>query len=123
MRRWPEDDATRVRELYLRALLTQDFSAIEKEASGYLTKNPWDGVARSTVALSQLKQGRASESLRTLTEFQSDIPASAISVPVHVAALAANGWREKAQEEGAPLMREPILPEERALVSVAVGEK
>jgi Tfp pilus assembly protein PilF len=119
VRRWPEDDATRMREVYLRVLLAQSASAAkeaEMEAAPYLAKNPWDGIARSALALAQLKQGQARAALTTLTEFTSQVPASAISLPVYAAALAANGWKDKAREQAKQLATENILPEERVLI-------
>jgi len=120
LRIWPEDDATRVREIYLRLLVEQSAaqaSAAEKEAALFLARNPWDGVARSAVALAQLKQERFAAALTTLTEFNSQVPSSAISLPVLAAALAANGWKDKALEEVQKLATVKLLPEERALIA------
>ena len=120
LRIWPEDDATRVREIYLRLLLDQSagqVEAAEKEAAPFLARNPWDGVARSAVALAQLKQERFAAALTTLTEFNSQVPSSAISLPVYTAALAANGWKDKARDEAQKLAAVKLLPEERALIA------
>ena len=120
LRIWPEDDATRVREIYLRLLLDQSAAqveAAEKEAAPFLARNPWDGVARSAVALAQLRQERFAAALTTLTDFTSQVPSSAISLPVYTAALAANGWKDKARDEAQKLATVKLLPEERALIA------
>jgi len=120
MRLWPEDDATRMREIYLRLLLTsdaQEIAAAEKEAEPYVIHNPWNGSARSALALAQLKQGKMAAALKTLTEFTPGVPSSAISQAVYAAALDANGWKDKAREQARQLETENILPEERALIA------
>lgn len=117
---WPEDDPTRVREIYLRLLLTSDKSAAraaEEEAAPLLARNPWDGGARSALALARLKQGKTAAALTTLTEFTPGVPSSAISASAYAAALAANGWKDKAREEAQKLGTENVLPEERALIA------
>jgi hypothetical protein len=118
-RLWPEDDATHMREIYLRLLLTSDVAqakAAEEEAAPFLARNPWDGSARSAVALAQLKQGKVAAALTTLTEFTPGVPSSAISRAVYAAALEANGWKDEARKQAKQLSTEDILPEERALL-------
>ena len=120
MRLWPEDDATHMREIYLRLLLDpskETARAAEEEALVFVTRNPWDGGARSAVALARLRQGKAAAALSTLTEFMPGAPSSAVSASVYAAAAGANGWKEIAQEEARKLATENILPEERALIA------
>jgi thioredoxin-like negative regulator of GroEL len=125
LRLWPEDLATRMREIYLRLLLDKPATqakAAEEEAEHFLAQNPWDGVARSALALAQLHQGKGASALRTLTEFQPRVPSSAISRSVYAAALASNGWKDKAREEAQKLVGVNILPEERALIAPLLRE-
>jgi hypothetical protein len=115
---WPDDVGTHFHEIYLRLLQgasASEVKAAEKEAEASISKNPWDGIARSTLALARLKLGRAAAALEVLSDPNTDIPASSISWPVYVAALAANGWKDKAREEALKITAVTILPEERAL--------
>ena len=121
---WPEDDLTRVREIYLRLLLTSDKNearVAEAEAAPLVARNPWDGGARSALALARLKQGKTAAALTTLTEFTPGVPSSAVSASAYAAALSANGWKDKAREEAQKLGTEKILPEERALIAPLLG--
>ncbi len=120
VRRWPEDDPTRVREIYLRLLLTldeQEAKRAEEETVPLLLRNPWDGGARSALALARLKQGKNEAALTTLTEFMPGVPSSAVSASVYAAALKANGWSDQALEQAQKLATQKILPEERALIA------
>ena len=120
MRLWPEDDATHMRKVYLRLLLDsseQTAKAAEDEVAPFVGKNPWDGSARSALALARLRQGKAAAALKTLTEFMPGVPSSAVSASVYAAASAANGWRDTARQEAQKLAAENILPEERALIA------
>ncbi|HJT80906.1 MAG TPA: hypothetical protein VJ719_06900 [Chthoniobacterales bacterium] len=121
---WPEDDATHMREIYLRLLLDPSADtavAAEAEAGPFVARNPWNGAARSALAFAQLRQGKAAAALNTLTEFTPGIPFSAVSASVYAAALAANGWTDKARAQAESLKTESILPEERALIAPLLG--
>jgi tetratricopeptide (TPR) repeat protein len=120
VRLWPEDDPTRMREVYLRVLLDQSperAKAAEEYATPFVAKNPWDGVARSAVALARLRQGKSAAALTILTEFNSKVPSSAISRSVYAAALAANGWKDNARSVAKELTTARLLPEERAMIA------
>ena len=124
VRLWPEDTPTRVREIYLRLLLRPDVreaKVTEQEAALLLARNPWDGSARSAVALAQLQQGKTAAALTTLTEFTPGVPSSAVSASVYAAALAASGWEDRAREQAKNLATENVLPEERALIAPFVN--
>lgn len=120
VRLWPDDTATHVRELYLRVLLDSSgagAAAAETEAEQLVASNPWDGTARTALALSRLREGKSAAALNALTEFRPSVPSAAISVAVYAAALNANGWKEKAQEQAQLLSgKEKVLPEEKELV-------
>ena len=125
IRLWPEDDATRMREIYLRLLVDTSHDAAdaaEQEAYPFLAHNPWNGAARTAVALAELRKGESAAALTTLTEFTPGIPSAAISGSVYAAALAANGWTEKAREQAIKLATENILPEERAMIAPLMRE-
>lgn len=125
VRLWPDDGTMRMREVYLRLLLDQSTAqaqAADDEASPFLARNPWDGIARSTLALAQLQEGKAAEALATLTEFKGRAPSSAISFPILIAALAANGWKDRAREEAKKLATVNVLPEENQLITLFFSE-
>jgi Tfp pilus assembly protein PilF len=126
MRLWPEDDATHMRAVYLRLLLDpseETAKAAESEVAPFVAKNPWDGSARSALALARLRQGKPAAALNTLTEFMPGVPSSAVSASVYAAASAANGWKDRARQEAEKLASENILPEERALIAPLLSEK
>jgi tetratricopeptide (TPR) repeat protein len=117
---WPGDLSTHIHDIYLRLLLGDsevDARSAEREAEVLVSKNPWDGVACSTLALARLKQGRAASALEALSDPKTNLPPSAISWPVYAAALAANGWKDKARAEAQKLTTVRLLPEERALIA------
>jgi len=123
---WPEDIDTRIREIYLRLLLAEselESIAAETQAEAFVSENPWDGSARTTLALARLRQGKAAAALKALTEFTPGVPSSAVSEAVYAATLAANGWQDKARAEAEKLATVKLLPEERALIAPLLSEK
>ena len=122
---WPEDIDTHIHEIYLRLLLAGsevEAEAAEEQAEAFVSQNPWDGSARTTLALARLRQGKAAAALNALTEFTPEVPSSAISEAVYAAALAANGWQDKARAEAQKLATVKLLPEERALIAPLLGD-
>lgn len=123
---WPEDIDTRIHEIYLRLLLAGsglESETAETQAEAFVSQNPWDGSARTTLALARLRQGKAAAALNALTEFTPEVPSSAVSQAVYAAALAANGWQDKARAEAEKLATIRLLPEERALIAPLLSEK
>jgi hypothetical protein len=117
---WPEDIETRMHEIYLRLLMNSSATEAEKadrQAESLAALIPTDGVARSTIALAKLRQGKASAALEALGVTGNQAPSSNISWPVYVAALSATGWKDKAREQAQKLATAPLLPEERALIA------
>jgi Tfp pilus assembly protein PilF len=123
---WPEDIDTRIHEIYLRLLLAGsglESKTAETQAEAFVSQNPWDGSARTTLALARLREGKAAAALNALTEFTPEVPSSAVSQAVYAAALAANGWQDKARAEAEKLATIRLLPEERALIAPLLSEK
>ncbi|HJT81485.1 MAG TPA: hypothetical protein VJ719_09840 [Chthoniobacterales bacterium] len=121
VRRWPEDNATRVREIYLRLLLDTSAAAAkaaEDELTALLAKNPWDQSTQNTLALARLRQGRMAAALEAAPQPGPGVPPSA---PLAVA-WAANGWSERAKEELHKLATVRLLPEERALIAPLLAQ-
>jgi Tfp pilus assembly protein PilF len=126
IKNWPEDIDTRIHEIYLGLLLAGsglESKTAETQAEVFVSQNPWDGSARTTLALARLRQGKAAAALNALTEFTPGVPSSAVSEAVYAAALAANGWQDKARAEAEKLATIRLLPEERALIAPLLSEK
>jgi thioredoxin-like negative regulator of GroEL len=122
VRLWPDDLATKTREIYLRLLLDSSAPtarAAEQELGAILAKNPWDKSAQTALALARLRQGRTAAALEAAPQPGPGVPAS---VPLAVA-WAANGWRDRADEEVRKLATVKLLPEERALLAPLVTRK
>lgn len=117
---WPDDLATRSHEIYLRLLLDEspdNARRAEEESAPLVSKTPWEGLARSTLALARLRQGKAASALQAFSEADQSLPASEVSWPIYAAVLNANGWKDKAREEAQKLAAAKLLPEERALIA------
>ena len=117
---WPDDVSTRMHEIYLRLLLepsAQQAKASEREAEALSASVPAQGVTRSTIALARLRQGRPAAALEALSDSANHATAENVSWPIYAAALAANGWRDKARAEAEKLATAKLLPEERALIA------
>jgi tetratricopeptide (TPR) repeat protein len=121
---WPDDIATRMHEIYLRLLLTSSVAeaeSAEQEAERLRAILPSEGVARSTIALARLKQGRAAAAREALSDTIDQPPPSNVSWPVYVAVLEATGWKDKAREEAQKLSAVRMLPEERTLIAASLN--
>ncbi len=115
---WPNDLETQLHEIYLRLLLGDvDAALIEKEAEETARKLPPSGLSRSTVALARLNAHHPAGALQVLGDANIDVPPRNVSLTVYAAALAANGWKDKAQEQAERLATIRMLPEERALIA------
>jgi tetratricopeptide (TPR) repeat protein len=122
VRLWPDDMATRVHEIYLRLLLDPsgtEAKTAEEEVARIAAKNPWDGAAQTTLALARLRQGRMAAALEAAPQPGPGVPAS----PALAVAWAANGWKDKAQEEIKKLATVKLLPEERALIAPLLADQ
>lgn len=122
VRIWPEDEAARNDEAYLRLLLgasAKGAEKLEKQAIGFWAQEPENWAARATVGLARLRLGRGAEALSALSD-----PAESKSqeVPPRVlvlraAALAATGMTDEARDKARALSASRLLPEERALIA------
>ena len=116
VRLWPDDTATRVREIYLRLLLNTsatDARAAEKEINAILSRTPKNEAAATALALARLRQGRVAAALEAAPQ---PGPGVSPSAPLAVA-WAENGWKDLAREEVKKLETVKLLPEERALIN------
>jgi hypothetical protein len=114
--RWPDDRPNVLNEIFLRLL--KDPSAesgrrAEFEIAPLLASDPADAMARRTMALALLREGRGAAALEILPQPERDDPPSAVLA----AAWAANGWKDKARDEAHRLTTEKLFPEERALIA------
>jgi Tfp pilus assembly protein PilF len=124
---WPEDTATRFREVYLRLLLggsPADIESAQAELDKLATANQslgWNG--RCTVALVYLRNGRPAAALNTLEQPGPGAPPPPNILAMRANALAANGWKDKARKEAQQLITARLLPEERAMIAPLLEEK
>jgi hypothetical protein len=120
---WPNDADTRMHEIYLRLLLgAPDASLAEREAEELARKLPPSGASKSTVALARLKAGHPASALEALGGGDINLLPANVSWPVYAAALAANGWTDKARAQAERLTAVKMLPEERALIAPLIAE-
>ncbi len=116
VKHWSEDRENRVREIFLRLLIqpsAETARAAEAEIAALLVIDPADPLARRTMALALLRQGRNAAALNILPQPQpGDSPSAVLA-----AAWAANGWQDKAREEARRLTKEKLFPEERFLIA------
>lgn len=122
---WPEDAATRARELYLRLLLgvsREEADIAEQQLTGLTPHNSPGSTASAALALARMRSGRPADALRAFAGTP-PMSAGAHVVAVHAAALARNGWEEKAREEAKRLATMSLLPEERALIAPLLETK
>lgn len=120
-RQWPEDENARLDEAYFRLLLGMpdaDAQLVEQNATAAALSDPDNWKVRAVLALSRLRLGHPAQALDA---FNTPRPPTAVKPPpavvVHAAVLAANNMKEAAQKEAGSLAIEPLLPQERALLS------
>jgi len=115
---WPDDTPTRLRNWYLQLLLggsPAEIATIEKEVEDSVSRT---SLGAETLSLARLRSGRPAAALSAFT-FQG-VPvalATTSAMTVHAAALAANGWKDKARDEAKKLPMDKLLPEERTLLA------
>ena len=117
---WPEDPVARMHEVYLRLLLgasAAEAKEAEQESDILAQHNPWSLGARMTLALARLKQNKRAEALAAVSGSESEKSSETIPLVVRAAALAANGWNDRARAEAHKLTTVSLLPEERALIA------
>jgi Tfp pilus assembly protein PilF len=117
---WPNDATSEMHELYLRLLLdpsSDNAQEAEKSAEALLTQNPWHPGAKMVLALARLKLGRNADALDAISHEGGSNSGVIAPLAVRVAALTANGWKDKAAIEAQKLAAVKLLPEERALIS------
>lgn len=117
---WPDDEAARNQDAYLRLLLGAADGAAEtaeREARLLVAKQPPNWQARATLGLACLRLGKNKEALAAIREprVTGNEPPGALAV--RAAILAANGYEDPARNDARLVSANPLLPEERALIA------
>lgn len=125
---WPEDEALRNDDAYLRLLLGatgSEAETAERDAASLVARNPENWPAKATLALARLRLGRPAEALMAFPELNevSLTKAPGGVVAVRAAALAASGRTEEAKASALRLDMNRLLPEERALVAPLLADR
>lgn len=116
---WPDDMATRVREIYLRLLLNAsgtDGPAAEKELASFANSVSLGWNAELALVLAHLRAGHAAAALDA-ANFVPPGQAPDAAFALRAAAFEANGWKDKARDDAKKLTTAKLMPEERALIA------
>jgi Flp pilus assembly protein TadD len=119
-RLWPEDEAARNQEAYLRLLLGASgdaAEAAERDAQVLVAKEPRNWQARATLGLACLRLGRKEDALAAIREPRVTGVEPPGALAVRAAILAANGYEGPARNDARIVSANPLLPEERALIA------
>ena len=119
-RLWPEDEAARNQEAYLRLLLGASgdaAEAAERDAQVLVAKDPRNWQARATLGLACLRLDRKQEALAAIREPRVTGVEPPGALAVRAAILAANGYEGPARNDARIVSANPLLPEERALIA------
>jgi hypothetical protein len=117
---WPDDEAARNQDAYLRLLLGAANGAAEtaeREARLLVAKEPQNWQARATLGLACLRLGRKEEALAAIREPRVTGVEPPGALAVRAAILAANGYEGPARNDARLVSANPLLPEERALIA------
>ena len=117
---WPDDEAGRNQDAYLRLLLGASgdaAEAAERDAQVLVGKEPLNWQARATLGLACLRLGKNKEALAAIRSIRviGNEPPGALAV--RAAILAANGYEDGARNDARLVSANPLLPEERALIA------
>ena len=96
----------------------QELITINQLAEQLVKRNPRSLPHRTLLALARLRQNRPADALAVYENVQ--VAPGALSpsaLAVHAAVLAANGQVDDAKTEASQLTKQPLLPEERVLIS------
>jgi hypothetical protein len=119
-RLWPEDEAARNQEAYLRLLLGASGGAAEaaqREAQVLVAKEPRNWQARATLGLACLRLGKKQDALAAIRQPRVTGVEPPGALAVRAAILAANGYDDGARNDARFVTAKPLLPEERALIA------
>ena len=125
MRIWPDDAAVRQEETYLRILLgssREETERAEAEMEPFVRPQSNDWNARKTLAVARLRLGKTAAALQAFSGVRATGSEPDGALAVRAAALAANGWKEGAQNDARNLAAANLLPEERALLRPIIGD-
>jgi hypothetical protein len=119
-RLWPEDEAARNQEAYLRLLLGASgdaAEAAERDAQVLVAKEPRNWQARATLGLACLRLGKKQDALAAIRQPRVTGVEPPGALAVRAAILAANGYDDGARNDARFVTAKPLLPEERALIA------
>jgi hypothetical protein len=119
-RLWPDDAVARNQDAYLRLLLGASGDAAEaaqREAEVLVAKEPRNWQARATLGLACLRLGRNKEALEAIRGQRVTGVEPPGALAVRAAILATNGYEDGARNDALLVSANPLLPEERALIS------
>ncbi len=120
MKLWPDDMVTQLHDWYLQLLLggsPEKISAIESKVENLVSRSSLGSDAAATLALARLRSGKPASAMSAFTFRGFPVAlATPNSLTVHVAVLAANGWKDKARTEAKKIVADKLLPEERTLL-------
>ena len=117
---WPDDTGARNQDAYLRLLLGASgdaAEAAERDAEVLVRTEPRNWLARATLGLACLRLGRKQEALAAIRQPRVTGVEPPGAMAVRAAILAANGYEEGARHDARLSERNPLLPEERALIA------
>jgi predicted Zn-dependent protease len=115
----PNSDPVRNNIAFYSLLLNVGASQAWQNAEALYAKYPADPAIVSTYALSLLLRNRAAEALACLEKLPEAARQSAQIAPYYALALAGTGDSKRATEVLSRNRREPLLPEEEALLKKA----
>jgi hypothetical protein len=117
---WPDDEAARNQDAYLRLLLGPSdgvAEAAERDAEVLVKKEPRNWLARATLGLARLRLGRNKDALAAFRAIKATGNEPPGALAVRAAILAVNGYEEGARNDALLLSAKPLLPEERVLIA------
>lgn len=120
MKLWPDDDAVRNEDAYLRLLLGAsgaEAEAAERLAQAIVSREPANWSARGTLGLARLRLGQNQAALDAFTGMRPTGQEPPGALAVRAAAFAATGWVDGARNDAHNLAAMTLLPEERALIA------
>lgn len=117
---WPDDDALRNEDAYLRLLLGaagEEAESAERQAQALVIREPANWNARATLALARLRLNRNAAALEAFSGVRATGEEPPGALAVRAAVLAVTGWIDGARNDARNLLGSPLLPEERALIA------
>jgi tetratricopeptide (TPR) repeat protein len=122
---WPNDAAVRNQDAYLRLLLGASgdaAEAAERQAEILVAQEPFNWSARATLGLARLRLDRKEDALAVFRHVRATGSEPPGALAVRAAILAVTGYEEGARGDARNLGSQPLLPEERALITPLLAQ-